>query len=97
MENNTMNTELFNVHVIWSCDGVDFFCTLLQYEDSDTQRQAMQQWSVRDYVEQAYDTEYPGQHNLITDGGKFECVTIFEGDVRYILNPNLYCKDFYRE
>ena len=79
-----MTENLINITVIWRCDEDDFLCTLLQYEDSDDQRQAMQQWSVQDYVEQAYDAEYPELPNPIAAGASYECIAIFEGLVRYI-------------
>lgn len=69
--------NLFNVYVVWSWDG-PIMTTLLQYEDDDMQRQAMQDWSVKDYVEQAFDCEFPGEPNAIVNGDSYECAAIFE-------------------
>ncbi len=69
--------NLFNVYVVWCLDGPTMV-TLLQYTDDDMQRQCMQVWSVQNYIEQAFDCEYPGENNLIVEGMSYECVAIFE-------------------
>ena len=74
--------ELMDVTIIWKLDG-PFMCTLLQYPDTDMQRQAMQQWSVKDYVDQAHDVEFPDEPNLIAETG-YEVIAIIRGDIQYI-------------
>ena len=66
--------KLMSVTVIWKLDG-PFMCTLLQYDDTDDQRMAMQSWSVKDYVDQAHDAEFPDEPNLLDETG-FECIAI---------------------
>jgi hypothetical protein len=65
--------NLINIYVVWAYDG-PIMTTLLQYEDSDIQRQAMQQWSTGDYIAQAYDVEFEESW----DGGSYEVAAIFE-------------------
>lgn len=65
--------NLINIYVVWSYDG-PIMTTLLQYEESDTQRQAMQQWSTEDYIAQAYDVEFGEAY----DGAGYELAAIFE-------------------
>lgn len=79
-----MTEKLFTIHVIWRGDEDDFMCTALQFDDTDQQRQAMQQWSTQDYVAQAHDAEYPNEPNRIMRGEPYDCIAIFEGDIRYI-------------
>ena len=79
-----MSDKLFNVHVIWRGDEDNFFCTLLQFEESVTQRQQLQVWSTEDYVVQAHEVEYPDGPNAILEGESYECIAVFEGDIRYI-------------
>jgi len=67
--------KLFDVYVVWSFDG-PIMTTLLQFEDSDIQRQAMQQWSVQDYVAQAFDVEFD-EPNAIANGASYELAAIF--------------------
>ena len=69
--------NLFNVYVVWSLDG-PIMTTLLQYEESDMQRQAMQDWSTQDYIEQAFDCEFPDEPNAVVGGDSYECAAIFE-------------------
>jgi len=71
--------ELFNVYVIWLMDG-PIFTSLLQYEDTDEQRQCMTHWSSKDYVEQAWDSENTDNEepNPIVNGATFEVAAIFE-------------------
>jgi len=77
--------NLFNVYVIWRLDG-PIMTTLLQFEDSDMQRQAMQQWSLKDYVVQACDAEFGcDEPNAIEAGASYELMGIFESnDLRWI-------------
>ena len=75
--------NLFNVYVIWRLDGPSMI-TLLQFEESDIQRQAMQEWSDEDYVNQAYDTEFECEGSL-ADFDSYELEAIFEAkDLRFI-------------
>lgn len=67
------------VYVIWSLDG-PIMTTLLEYDDSDEQRQAMQQWSAQDYVTQAYDAEWPDESNAIVEGAIYELAAIFTAE-----------------
>lgn len=67
---------MLNVYVVWVLDG-PIMTTLLQYEDSDIQRQAMQQWSAQDYVVQACDAEFPDEPNEILAGASYELAAIF--------------------
>lgn len=69
--------NLFNVYVVWSFDG-PIMTTLLQYDEDDMQRQAMQDWSVQDYIEQAFACEFPFEPNAIVNGDSYECAAIFE-------------------
>jgi hypothetical protein len=80
-----MNNKLFNVYVVWSLDG-PIMTTVLQFEDSDIQRQAMQQWSAQDYVVQAFDAEFGCEEpNAIGEGASYELAAIFEAnDLRWI-------------
>ena len=80
--------KLFNIYVIWRLDG-EWLTTLLQYEDAEQQRQAMLGWSMRQYVEQAYDAEYleesPEYPNPVAAGEPFECLGVFESaDLRWV-------------
>jgi len=77
--------KLIDVYVVWRTDGPTH-TTLLQFEDSDMQRQAMQDWATKDYVTQAIDAEYPGEPNQVSQGGaSFEVIAIFEApSVRFI-------------
>jgi hypothetical protein len=68
---------MFAIYVIWNLDGPSHM-TRLDYEELIEQRQAMQGWSTRDYVAQAFDAEYPGEKNLIAEGHPFECQAILE-------------------
>lgn len=70
---------MFSVYVIWSLDG-PIMTTRLDFEDSDIQRQAMQQWSSEDYVVQAFDAEFPDEANDITAGASYELAAIFTAD-----------------
>jgi hypothetical protein len=87
MSTDETKAPLFNVYVVWRMDEDDFFFTLLQFEDTDMQRQAMQQWSVLDYVRQAFDATYPDVPNLFQgrEHPFFECIGIFEGNIRFLL------------
>lgn len=79
-------TPLFNVYVIWILDG-PCYLTLLQYDDTDQQRQCMTHWSTQDYVQQAWDAENSDtdEPNPIVAGGSYECCAIFEGaNIRFI-------------
>lgn len=68
---------MIDVYVIWVYDG-PIMTTLLQFEDSDIQRQAMQQWSSQDYVVQAADVEFGcEQENPIVRGESYELAAIF--------------------
>jgi hypothetical protein len=69
--------NLFNVYVVWSYDG-PIMTTVLQFEDSDIQRQAMEQWSPQDYVVQAFDAEFGcDEPNAIGNGEPYELAAIF--------------------
>lgn len=70
---------MMKVYVIWSLDG-PIMTTLLEFEDSDIQRQAMQQWSAQDYVVQAFDAEFPDEPNNIQSGASYELAAIFTAD-----------------
>jgi hypothetical protein len=70
---------MIDVYVIWSFDG-PIMTTLLQFEDSDIQRQAMQQWSAQDYVEQAFDAEFIEEPNAIANGESYELAAIFTAE-----------------
>jgi hypothetical protein len=70
---------MINVYVVWIYDG-PIMVTILQYEDSDIQRQAMQQWSPQDYVAQAFDAEWPEEPNAIVNGESYELAAIFTAD-----------------
>lgn len=77
-------SDMINVYVVWCLDG-PIMTTLLQFDNDDMQRQAMQQWTYQDYVEQAFDVEFPGEPNEIVDGASYELAAIFEADsVRFI-------------
>jgi hypothetical protein len=67
------------VYVVWVYDG-PIMVTLLEFEDSDIQRQAMQQWALRDYVVQAFDAEFPNEPNAIAAGENYELAAIFTAD-----------------
>lgn len=69
---------MMEVFVIWKQDEDDYFVTYLAFEDNDIQRQAMGQWSVADYVAQAFEEEHPGEVNRVKAGETFTCITIFE-------------------
>jgi len=69
---------MMNVYVIWCIDGPTMV-TLLQYDDTDEQHQAMQQWSEQDYINQAYDTEWPNEGGM-TEDMTYELVGIFRAD-----------------
>lgn len=69
--------KLINIYVVWVYDG-PILTTLLQFEDSDIQRQAMQQWTTRDYVQQAFDAEFSGDFSLYDS---YELAAIFEAPV----------------
>lgn len=78
------NPSLFNVYVIWSLDG-PIMATLLQFEDTDQQRQAMQGWSVKTWIEQAFDAEFEDQPELQLGDQSYEVAAIFESsDIRFI-------------
>lgn len=78
-----METKLMNVYVVWSLDG-PIMTTLLQFEDSDMQRQAMQQWSTQDYVAQAFDCEFGDEGESLGDSS-YELAAIFEAnEIRFI-------------
>ena len=68
--------NLFNVYVVWSLDG-PIMTTMLQYNEDDMQRQAMQQWSVHDYIMQAFDCEFIAD-GISYKGESYECGAIFE-------------------
>jgi len=75
---------MINVYVVWSLDG-PVMATLLQYDNDDAQRQAMQQWSTEDYVKQAFDVEFPGEPNTIGVKDSYELAAIFEAEhIRFI-------------
>ena len=75
---------MMNVYVVWCLDG-PIMTTLLQFDDDDMQRQAMQQWSADDYVVQAFDAEYPGEPNAVVNGASYELAAIFTAkDVNFI-------------
>lgn len=79
-----MEPKLMNVYVVWSLDG-PIMTTLLQFEDSDMQRQAMQQWSTQDYVGWAYDCEFADEQGGSLGGSSYELAAIFEAnEVRFI-------------
>lgn len=68
---------MIDVYVIWVYDG-PIMTTLLQFEDSDIQRQVMQQWSPQDYVIQAADAEFGlEEENPIQKGESYELAAIF--------------------
>jgi len=69
--------DLFNIYVVWSLDG-PIMTTILKFYEDDIQRQAMQDWSVQDYVKQAFDCEFPDEPNAIVNGDSYECAAIFE-------------------
>ena len=71
----TAETGMMNIYVVWALDG-PIMTTLLQFEDSDIQRQAMQQWSTQDYVAQAYDAEAEDGTGLGEQS--YELAAIFE-------------------
>ena len=73
---------MINIYVVWCLDG-PIMTTLLQFEDSDIQRQAMQQWSTLDYVTQAYDAEIKDGTSL--DGQSYELAAIFEAPVIHFI------------
>jgi hypothetical protein len=76
--------KMINVYVVWSFNG-PVMTTLLQFDDSDEQRQAMQSWSSIDYVRLAYDTEFEDEQNAIESHGSYKLSTIFEAkDLRWI-------------
>lgn len=79
-----MSNNLFNVFVIWRGDEDNFMFTLLRYEDTPQQRQAMLGWTMRDYTTQAHDVEYPDEPNRIAQGDSYECIAVFEGNIRFI-------------
>lgn len=72
---------MINVYVVWAYDG-PIMATLLQFEDSDIQRQAMQQWSPQDYVVQAADAElgFEEEENPIQKGESYELAAIFTAE-----------------
>lgn len=75
---------MLDVYVVWVLDG-PIMTTLLQFEDSDIQRQAMQQWSAQDYVAQAFDAEFPDEPNEILTGASYELAAIFKAkDLHWI-------------
>ena len=74
-----MSDKLINVYVVWSLDG-PIMTTLLQFDDNDMSRQARQQWSSQDYVEQACDVEFPGEKNHIIAGHSYELAAIFAAE-----------------
>jgi hypothetical protein len=67
---------MINVYVVWAYDG-PIMTTLLQYEADDMQRQAMQQWSTFDYIQQAFDAEFG---EPMPDGASYELAAIFTAD-----------------
>jgi hypothetical protein len=72
--------KLIKVYVVWAYDG-PIMTTLLKFEDSDIQRQAMQQWTTQDYIAQAYDVEFGESYN----GDSYELAAIFEApDLTFI-------------
>ena len=77
--------NLIDVYVVWAFDG-PIMTSLLQYEDSDDQRMAMQQWSPQDYVEQAFDVEFGAEGgNEISEGASYELAAIFiSNDIHWI-------------
>jgi hypothetical protein len=79
--------KLINVYIVWSLDG-PIMTTLLQFDDNDMQRQAMQQWSTFDYIRLAFDAEFPDEE--IGDSS-YELVAIFEAnDLRFIYLRYIY-------
>jgi hypothetical protein len=77
--------KIMNVYVVWSFDG-PMMTTLLQFDDDDAQRQAMQSWSSIDYVRQAFDVEFGVEEpNAIENHRSYELAAIFEAkDIHWI-------------
>jgi hypothetical protein len=67
-------TNTIKIYVVWVYDG-PIMTTLLEFDNSYNQRQAMQQWSTFDYVKQAFEAEFSEED--IFDGS-YELAAIFE-------------------